>query len=191
MVVANFSFKKGVIMKKFLKLSIIAFSLAGASSVAMAAPQTGSMNISGSIKPGTCTVTIPSSLEFPAFTAEKVNTTKPDQEVSRADLRFGLSSCSGKSVILGVGNYDGLVGGVGHKAKFIFDNKPSGATDADNPVYLQIMTQGKVLSLNNTNKIPITDQQDAVFYVLHKESKTANGYEGKYHTNLKMNFSYK
>lgn len=178
-------------MRKLLKLSIVAVSLAGASSVAMAAPQTGNMSISGSIKPGTCTVTIPSSLEFPAFTAEKVNTTKPDQEVARADLRFGLSSCSGKSVMLGIGNSDGLVGGAGHKAKFIFDNEPSGVTDADKPVYLQIMTQGKILSLNNTNPIPIADQQSAVLYVLHKDSKTANGYEGKYHTNLKMNFSYK
>lgn len=178
-------------MKKFLKLSIIAVSLAGASSVAMAAPQTGNMNISGSIKPGTCTVILPSSVDIPAFTAEKVNTTGADEEVASTIIRFGLSSCSGKSVQLGIGNSDGLVDGIGHKAKFTFDNRPSGASDADNPVYLQIMTQGHIMSLNNTNPWPIIDNQAAALYVLHKNKKTANGYEGNYHTNLKMNFSHK
>ncbi|EKC2616439.1 type 1 fimbrial protein [Salmonella enterica] len=173
-------------MNKLVKLSMLVASMIGTSSV-IAAPQTGSMNVSGSLTASTCTISLSNSeINIPALTTEEINAKGTDLIFTQIPVTINTRSCSGHPAWFTLSNSNGALS-VG-KGKFKF---PDGATG--NPIYFTVSKSGEKTLINvngsGTTNINANDTKTMDINIT-RGAGTSTGFEGAYTTDLAFNFSY-
>lgn len=173
-------------MNKLVKLSMLVASMIGTSSV-IAAPQTGSMNVSGSITASTCTISLSDvEINIPALTTETINANNEGAILNQTPVTINTKSCSGHPAWFSLNNNNGIL--TPAKGKFKFSGDVTG-----NPIYFTVSKTGSIalINVNNsgTTNINAGDQKTMVINIT-RGTGTSTGFEGVYTTGLTFNFSY-
>ncbi|HCM8923654.1 TPA: hypothetical protein N5H07_000536 [Salmonella enterica subsp. enterica serovar Paratyphi B] len=175
-------------MNKLVKLSMLVASMIGTSSVIAAPqPQTGSMNVSGSLTASTCTISLSNSeINIPTLTTETINAKDTDGIFTQIPVTISTKSCSGHPAWFTLNNGNGALT-PGH-GKFKF---PDGTTG--NPIYFTVSKSGSTALINingsGTTNINAGDTKTMDINIT-RGSGTSSGYEGAYSSVLTFNFSY-
>lgn len=173
-------------MNKLVKLSMLVASMIGTSSV-IAAPQTGKMNVSGSLTASTCTISLSDSeINFPALTTNTINAANEADILEQKPVTINTKSCSGHPAWFTLSNSGGSLT-AGH-GKFNF---PEGTTG--NPIYFTVSKSGntRLINVNGTGATDINaEDQKTMDIIITRGTGTSNGFEGTYSSVLTFNFTY-
>ncbi len=173
-------------MNKLVKLSMLVASMIGTSSV-IAAPQTGSMNVSGSLTASTCTISLSTTeMNIPALTTETINAKNDGDILNQTPVTINTKSCSGHQAWFQLNNGSGTL--TPAKGKFKF---PEGTTG--NPIYFTVSKSGSNVLLNvngsGTTNINAGDIKTMDINIT-RGNGTSSGFEGAYTSVLAFNFTY-
>ncbi len=173
-------------MNKLVKLSMLVASMIGTSSV-VAAPQTGSMNVSGSLTASTCTISLSTSeINIPALTTEAIDAKTDGDILSQSSVTINTKSCSGHPAWFTLNNGNGTLTSARGKFKF-----PDGTTG--NPIYFTVSKRGQntLINVNGSGSTNINAGDIKTMDInITRGTGTSSGYEGAYSSVLTFNLSY-
>ncbi|ECQ8980135.1 type 1 fimbrial protein [Salmonella enterica subsp. enterica] len=173
-------------MNKLVKLSMLVASMIGTSSV-VAAPQTGSMNVSGSLTASTCTISLSTTeINIPTLTTETINAKDTDGIFTQIPVTISTKSCSGHPAWFTLSNSEGSLTAARGKFKF-----PDGKTG--NPIYFTVSkkNQTSLINVNGSGTTNINAGDIKTMDInITRGTGTSSGYEGAYSSVLTFNFTH-
>ncbi|ELC8832714.1 hypothetical protein AB4H89_001364 [Salmonella enterica] len=175
-------------MNKLVKLSMLVASMIGTSSV-IAAPQTGSMNISGSLTASTCTMSLSASeIKIQALTTDAIDAKNDGNILQTIPVTINKRSCSGHNTWVTFNNSAGIRDGIAGYGKFNFAGGKTG-----NPLFFTVTKGSSInsINVNNTGATSINEIGSTTMNInITRGSGTSSGYEGAYSSVLTFNLSY-
>ncbi|EPC4783744.1 hypothetical protein Q1B84_004769 [Salmonella enterica] len=183
-------------MRKYIfNLGVVASLVAGGISVSSAAPTNGTVDVTGTLKESTCTVTLTtSSIMIPPLTVAAINSGPEVSQILTVNgPQFSLAGCSdsSKRVYMSLRNGSSTSSKAGNIGLFTYDaNKDS----ANGPLYFKYFANAAnpgALDLNGLGQQAVTGDSRPVIRIYKLNPNVAQNYSGGYKTNVTMNYVYR